>query len=110
MTVADDDDLAAGFEKELDPVPGIGDQTGPGPRLLKDACGGGKAVARHAGAVDIQDRPRCAVEGVMIMGVYMAHRGNIRRHGFAAPAVAAQQKATLRRFGGGAKEKFLDAR
>src|SRR6266508_1969252 len=103
----DDDDLVFGFKEAFDAFPGISDQTGPDASSLEDPCGRRKTVACHAGAVDIQNHSRGAVEGIMIVRIYMPDIRDIRRHGAAVPAISSQQEAALRRLAGGAKQEFL---
>src|SRR3954466_8519224 len=58
--------LAIWLEKMIDAVPLVGDQAGAGTNSFEHACWGGKAVACHAVAIDVQRGQTGAEERVVV--------------------------------------------
>src|SRR4029434_4823600 len=93
VAIADSETLMPRIEKQLQAFPGIRDQTGSGPRCLKDARRWRKTIARHALTIDIQDAQRCAIKDIVVACIEVAKIGHMRQLGHMLfPATTAKQK------------------
>src|SRR5690349_17283678 len=83
--IAGDENFLAGREKLLDAGPGIADDAGAGASRLEDARRRGVARPRHALTVDVQNRKRRRVEGIVGSGRYMSDPSHVRRERLVVP-------------------------
>src|SRR4029453_2117348 len=93
VAIVDSETLMPRVEKQLQTFPGIRNQTGSGPRCLKDARRWRKTIARHALTIDFQDAQRCAIKGIVVAGIDVAKIGHVRQLGYMLfPATTAKEK------------------
>lgn len=98
------------LEEEFDAFPLIRDQASPSSGRLKDTGGGRKPEANHSVAQHIENGAGSDVEGVVVAGIEVAERSNIRKlRTVLIPAAPGEEERFLREKSGRAVEKFEDA-